>query len=192
MKRFFLIDKENTGNRFLVGVNELTSEDTLVLFQHSKAPPMGEGVWNILRNSKAKLQVVKMQAHTKNAMDFQICTYLGFLVNQYGTCANYYIVSNDSGYLASMEFIKSTLNPEVTLEMISTCSLNGTKSNLIPFALGKNYSSDTVKVIKMGLKKTSSTKDLHVFLQKTLKEDGPVIYNLIKPIYKEALKEVAV
>lgn len=153
---------------------------------------MGEGVWNILRNSKAKLQVVEMQAHTKNAMDFQICTYLGFLVNQYGTCANYYIVSNDSGYLASMEFIKSTLNPEVTLEMISTCSLNGTKSNLIPFALGKNYSSDTVEVIKMGLKKTSSTKDLHVFLQKTLKEDGPVIYNLIKPIYKEALKEVAV
>lgn len=192
MKRFFLIDKENVGNRFVHGICELTSEDTVVLFHYLKAPPVGDGIMNIIKSSRANLEIVEMNTHTKNAMDFQICTYLGFLVNEYGTRANYYIVSEDSGYDASIEFIKSQINKDVCIKKIRTCSISGKRSNIIPLAIGRSYSSDTVKVIKMGLKNTSSSKDFHIYLQRALKEDGPIIYNLIKPIYKEVKAEVAI
>ena len=191
MKRFFLIDKENVGNRFLLGVNKLTIEDTLIVFHHELAGPIGEGVLNILNNSKASIEIIKMKTHTKNAMDFQICTYLGFLVSKYSSAATYYIVSGDCGYKASIELIKSQLDCDIEIHQIEDCKVDGI-SNIIPMAIGKSYSQDTIRVIKTGLKATSSTKDFHIYLQRTLKDDGPVIYNLIRPIYKEAIEEVAV
>lgn len=48
----------------------------------------------------------KVKTGTKNALDFQLSSYLGMLIGQEQGNANYYIVSNDKGYDCICEFWK--------------------------------------------------------------------------------------
>ena len=49
----------------------------------------------------------KVKVGTKNALDFQLTSYLGYLIGQYGIETNYYIVSKDKGFEAVCDFWKT-------------------------------------------------------------------------------------
>ena len=99
---YFLIDYENVNVSGFNGLSSLTENDTIVLFYSENADTLTFGLHKRINEAKATIQFQKVSVKTKNALDFQLCSYLGFLIrdkmNNEAEKNNYYIVSNDQGY----------------------------------------------------------------------------------------------
>lgn len=184
MKRIFLVDTENIGTRFLTGKETLTAEDKIILFNNesSLVKTLQE-----LTITKSAVEVKHMSNHRKNAMDFQICTYLGMLVSQYGTKCEYYIVSADRGYESSLEFVRSNCGKGTVIEEVINlkCEKTGELARLTIDDLLPGFSKKAKKEAAAGLRKTHNLCSYHNYLQNTLPIDGKKIYQILKGQYDE-------
>lgn len=186
MKRILLIDKENTGKRFLNGLEQLTQNDKIIIFHYEKAGEINQDILLPLSKCKAAVEIIKMNTHTKNAMDFQICTYVGYLYNQYKNTAEYYIVSDDKGYGASIEFLKTHVDPKASIYQIgSNMELESHKETLLESLLKDKYQKKVINKIKKGIEVSKNKCEFHNYLQKNLNNDFEQIYMLIKPMFTE-------
>ncbi|MEA4966106.1 MAG: PIN domain-containing protein [Oscillospiraceae bacterium] len=93
----YLIDYENVNTDGLNGISRLSAEDTVVIFYSEKADRMTFGLHRRLMESKAVIDCKKVEVGGSNALDFQLSSYLGFLIAQ-GRQTQFCIVSNDRGY----------------------------------------------------------------------------------------------
>lgn len=188
MKHIYLIDKENTGNRFLKGIENLKNEDMVIVFHYEQAGSINQLVLSALANTKASVEIRKMNTHTKNAMDFQICTYLGYLYGKYRNKAQYHIVSNDKGYEAAIEFLKMHIDPNMDVDIMPSIShdkiVEKASAELIRTIL-IDFPNKVVNKVTAGIKTSKDTNDFHTFLQKNLNKDCQKIYNMVKPHYME-------
>lgn len=192
MKRLFLIDKENTGKRFLKGLDQLTANDKIIIFHYEQAGEIKPEILLPLSKCKAAVEIIKMNTHTKNAMDFQICTYIGFLYSQYKRTAEYYIVSDDKGYGASVEFIKNQIDPKAAITQIgSSMCVETAKDNLVEGLLQGKYQRKVINKIIKGISVSRTKGEFHNYLQQNLNTDFEQIYNLIKPVFTEAKMSLA-
>ena len=183
MKRFYFVDTENIGKRFLPGAENLTSNDTIILFNYKYGPKLSMEVLSALSNCKASIVRKEMETHTKNAMDFQICTYLGMIVGTYQTHAEYYIFSEDKGYGAAIEFIEQSLEKKAVIKEVRDFNLSTKQGVLkanIDDMLG-TYPKKVRRVAAFAIQNMHTDEALHNYLQKNLPKDGPTIYKLIKP-----------
>lgn len=93
----YLIDYENVNTDGLNGISRLSAEDTVVIFYSEKADRMTFGLHRRLMESKAVIDCKKVDVGGSNALDFQLCSFLGYLIAQ-GKQTQFCIVSNDRGY----------------------------------------------------------------------------------------------
>lgn len=97
--KYFLIDYENVNAHGLNGISGLSSEDAVIIFYSENADTMSFELHRRLNESKAEISFEKVITGSKNALDFQLCGYLGFLIGQNSNVATtYYIVSADQEY----------------------------------------------------------------------------------------------
>lgn len=93
----YLVDTENIPLAWARYLKTATATDEFILFYGMKAPVSLNYVFlQTLLESEAKVRCVPCYAGT-NAMDFQLCSELGFCIANDRT-AKYAIVSNDTGY----------------------------------------------------------------------------------------------
>lgn len=95
----YLIDYENVRN--LRGVGGLKENDKVIVFYTKNANMIAVDDHVEIQNSKASVDF--KQVHTgKNALDFQLSSYLGFLVGQNieGIC----VISKDTGFDCVIDF----------------------------------------------------------------------------------------
>lgn len=99
----YLIDYENTGAKGLAGIERLKEEDQIILFYGPKTGsiPFDEHVR--ISQSASHVEYIKTTKTAKNYLDFQLTTYLGFLIAQ-TPVKEYHIVSKDSGYDSVIDF----------------------------------------------------------------------------------------
>ena len=99
---YFLVDYENVNVGGLNGVSDLTENDTVIIFYSEKADTLTFEMLRIIIESSATFKFQKVLFKEKNALDFQLCSYLGFLIRDTSTKENldnkYFIVANDKGY----------------------------------------------------------------------------------------------
>ena len=99
---YFLVDYENVNVSGLDGIANLTENDTVIIFYSEKADTLTFGMHRRIIKSTATFKFQKVLLKEKNALDFQLCSYLGFLIKDTATEENldnkYFIVSNDKGY----------------------------------------------------------------------------------------------
>lgn len=183
MKKIFLVDTENMGMRFVPGANQLDSKDKIILFNNEGN--LTALIQELTSKTSANIDVISMANHRKNAMDFQICTYLGMLVNQYGKEYEYYIVSADRGYEASMEFIISNADKGTVIKEVINlkCEKTGELARMTIDEILQGFSKKVRREAAAGLKKTHTLGAYHNYLQENLPIDGHKIYQLIKPCY---------
>ena len=106
---YFLIDYENVNVAGFDGLSNLTAEDVVIVFYTENAETLTFDLHTKINESKAKIQFQKVSAKSKNALDFQLCSYLGYLIRgkiDNSNQNNYYIVSNDSGYAVLSNYWK--------------------------------------------------------------------------------------
>ena len=107
---YYLIDFENVKSRGMEGVELLTEEDTVCIFYSDNADSMTFDLHRKLNETKAKIIYHKVAVGTKNALDFQLATYLGYLICEQqkdDIHPNYFIVTKDNGFTSLMVYWKA-------------------------------------------------------------------------------------
>lgn len=107
---YYLIDFENVKSRGMEGVELLTEEDTVCIFYSDNADCMTFDLHQKLNETKAKIIYHKVAVGTKNALDFQLATYLGYLIceqQREDIHPNYFIVTKDNGFTSLMVYWKA-------------------------------------------------------------------------------------
>ena len=125
---YFLVDYENVNVAGLNGVSNLTEIDTVIIFYSVNADTLTFEMHNQINDSKATFKFQKILLKEKNALDFQLCSYLGFLIRDTLTDENpdnnYFIVSNDKGYSILPDYWKKF---GVNLKIVGNLSQNEPK-----------------------------------------------------------------
>ena len=104
---YFLVDYENVKTQGLNGVNKLSEEDTVCIFYSENADSLTFGLHRRLNESKANILFQRVEVKKKNALDFQLSSYLGYLIHEnIDNPYNYFIVTKDKGYESLITYWK--------------------------------------------------------------------------------------
>lgn len=101
----FLIDYENTGYKGLEGIEYLNENDSLHIFYNTtNSNSISRKYLDKIKSSHVKVSLFSLKAKGKNALDFYIASYVGYLIGQASEKEIYAIVSNDNGFNAVRDF----------------------------------------------------------------------------------------
>ncbi|MCH5183980.1 MAG: hypothetical protein J1E00_07375 [Oscillospiraceae bacterium] len=93
----YMIDYENVKTGGLNGISRLTDADRVIIFYSENANRLTFDLHQRLMASTAKIEYREVSVGGHNALDFQLVTYLGFLIAQEPD-GQYLIISNDRGF----------------------------------------------------------------------------------------------
>ena len=99
----YLIDYENTNVSGLDGLLEKTKDDTIIIFYNKHCNKLTFSLHEQIQKTNAKVQFMENENHTKNGLDFNIASYLGYLISQ-NSNQNFTIVSKDCGFKGLIDF----------------------------------------------------------------------------------------
>ena len=189
-KRFFLIDIENVGKSFLEGIEDLTSNDTLIICNNTLvysdfSPVILEG----LQKTRAKVKKFYIRNTAKNAMDFELIMELGFLIARHGENAQYFVVSKDRGFDIINDYLKNKGMNDTVVKRIPNLKgfaqeekriqdMEDTIRVLLP-----QYPARIISTIQIGMDQTKTLQEFHAFLQKHLKYEVSTIYPTVKHLF---------
>ncbi|MCL2633018.1 MAG: PIN domain-containing protein [Oscillospiraceae bacterium] len=105
--RIFLIDFENVHSEGMAGVDSLTDNDEVVIFYSANADSVTFELLHKLMFCKARLRYFKIRRGGRNALDFQLSSFLGYLISKHGENAEFYLISKDNGFDFVMDFWES-------------------------------------------------------------------------------------
>ena len=94
---YYLVDFENVKKDGLDGIHKLEQEDRVCILYSKNADSITFEQHKKIMESKADIELCKVDVGSKNALDFQLATQLGFLIAN-KSADNYYIVSKDKGF----------------------------------------------------------------------------------------------
>lgn len=121
--RYFLVDYENVNWAGLYGISFLTEDDTVLIFYSDHADTVNFTTLDYIMRSKALIKRHRITKFGNNALDFQLATYVGYLLGTHAE-GEVYIISKDQGYLSVLDFCRERLsNTGLKVEMYS--SING-------------------------------------------------------------------
>ena len=112
----YLVDFENVRSEGLLGVENLEESDKVVIFYSNNANSITFEVHDLLMVSKAEVDIFKIQRGGRNSLDFQLSTYLGYLVME-KIYSDIVIISKDKGFLCATSFWEE--NPDLCSAKIS-------------------------------------------------------------------------
>jgi hypothetical protein len=87
----------------MTGVDNLTEDDEVVIFYSINADSVSFELLHRLMFCKAKLSYFKIRRGGRNALDFQLATYLGYLISARSD-AEFYLISKDNGFDFAVDF----------------------------------------------------------------------------------------
>ncbi len=93
----YLVDFENVTSAGISGIQRLTKEDKVYIFYTVNASNMSFAAHMNLLSSPAEVIYYNVTSGGKNALDFQLSSFLGYLISK-GEDKDFYIISNDKGY----------------------------------------------------------------------------------------------
>ena len=109
--RVFLVDFENVKSDGLRCVDLLDSGDQVITFFSKNAESMSMDTYFNLIHSKASFYAVRLDRTGSNALDFQLVSYLGYLM---GTAVDQdvFVISKDHGFHSAVSFCRNFLIPQ--------------------------------------------------------------------------------
>lgn len=93
----FLIDYENIGVHGLDGIDKLTEQDIIYIFYTENANKITFDLHHEITETKSKVRYMKVEDGSNNSLDFQLVSYLGWLIKKYSE-EEFFIVSKDKGF----------------------------------------------------------------------------------------------
>ena len=101
-KKVYLVDTENVGAVWKHLFELAANTDDILLFYTENTPFLSYNDLDFVLSYKDRFTMIKCYTGN-NALDFQLVSYLGFLMKT-GAKTQYIIISNDTGYDAMIRF----------------------------------------------------------------------------------------
>lgn len=114
MIRVFLIDYENVNSAGLQGIGQVEPEDRVILFYSHTANTLSFELMDEMLSANVVPERVLLSHTGKNALDFQLVTFLGYLIAR-GQADEYFIISKDEGYRSAIDFCTEYLHAAVAM-----------------------------------------------------------------------------
>lgn len=153
--RYFFIDYENVGILGLKGLESLTDADSVSIFYSEYAQSLTFEYHNKINDSKADIDLIKVETPGENALDFQLSSYLGFIISENQNyfpdeTFNYYIISKDKGYKPLISFWKNKAAIEQYIDLTLTISADDYSARAGDTNLLKKITSERGIIIPNG------------------------------------------
>lgn len=103
---YYLVDFENVKTDGIKDLKGLKEGDELIIFYSETCKNITLDVLDSFFKLNVKCRSFKVNVGTKNALDFQLASYLGYLIGQHKSSTGYHIVSNDKGFEVVAKFWK--------------------------------------------------------------------------------------
>lgn len=113
--RFFLIDYENVNATGLAGIGQIAKQDRVILFYSHSANTLSFEIMDEMLAAGIMPERVCIEQAGKNALDFQLVTFLGYLIAKNPT-DSYCIISKDAGYQSAIHFCQEYFHVTVQLK----------------------------------------------------------------------------
>ncbi len=179
----YLIDFENVGSDGLDGVSELTEEDKVIIFYSINSNRISIETHQAICSSHADFEYFRISSGGKNALDFQLSTYLGYLISANNN-DKYYIISKDTGYQHILKFWKNkTEELGINASVICMCAISHDDKtdiivNIQDSIQDENITSDSIAKTLTTMSVISNKLAFKNYLAKKFgKEQGIRIYN---------------
>ncbi|MBP3781793.1 MAG: hypothetical protein J6I68_00940 [Butyrivibrio sp.] len=205
--RVYLIDYENVHKEGLEGAEALSRSDRVIVFYSVKADSISI---DTLNKCKAKIEFIKAEVGTLNAMDFQLVGYLFYHMKKN---RDYYIITRDQGFRAILNMAKnlgmsvkikayigekdledkvikfSEADKEMTEYGIDSRAIVKVAS-LIRTSIGIVPTPDVLQMVIDGIKNYPTKADFYLYCTRTLGQaPGQAFYSSIKKKFLE-IKEI--
>ena len=141
------------------------------------------------------IRLEKVTVGSKNALDFQLTTYLGYLIGTHLKSSNFHIISNDKGFDAVCEYWRreqyfvDRIGNQQTEATNNTNAQNNKKRSLDLQDEIQRYmgNSSTAKTVAKYVQSSKTKSELNVVLSKHFKDGKKVgkILKMIKPVLKK-------
>lgn len=193
----YLIDFENVHTYGMKKLLNVSEGDTVIIFFSEQSKNVTLDVIEGVTKNNAILTCHKVNVGTKNALDFQLSSHLGYLIGKGTRNAKYHIVSQDKGYDCLCKYWKEQ---GILIDRIGV-----TESAPVPKKKSKTKTSNltTIKEIKKYLSNEDDPREvLTIFNQHKTKQEicngiakkfkdnkrTSAVYKKIKPLLKEKNK----
>lgn len=93
----YLIDFENVKSKGLIGIDRLCENDKVIIFYSENSDTISFEMHMKVMETLAGVEYLKVRVGGKNALDFQLCSMVGFLAAK-DIYTNISIISNDKGF----------------------------------------------------------------------------------------------
>lgn len=98
----FILDIENVQENGLLGIEKLNNDSNFILFDYEANSQTLKKIEKSLQKSNIPYKLHARKSHRKQAMDFNIVSYMGLLLGS-GCKNDLVILSNDKGYTSAIE-----------------------------------------------------------------------------------------
>lgn len=182
---FYLIDYENVRESGFNGIEGLDSGDGVNIFYSKNAPSISLDIISGITGRKTGLHCFKAEAGTKNALDFVLATYLGYLIST-NKNAEFFIVTKDKGFDALKAFWATRgVKVETVIDCTRKSDSDERNEMLKSVTKALNGKSDPEKVTDIVMQyKTKQAISNAITKAKLDTEKQGEIYKLIKPLLK--------
>ena len=181
---YYLVDYENVKNHGFTGIQNIKGKNFVYIFYSRNAPGnFSLDFVKILSEANAKFLFRKVEVGSKNALDFQLSSFLGELITENeGKSCNYYIISYDKGFSTLIPFwAERNIKLEIIADFAGNPSINELRKKLSELL---NESDEMITDIAEILASSSSKVEINNALNKKLKNavKAGEVYRAVKPI----------
>lgn len=183
---YYLIDYENVRIHGLDGLSGLTEKDRVCIFYSENADSLTFDLHFILNEAKAEISYEKVEVGTKNALDFQLSSYLGYLISQNieDKLAEYFIVTADSGFSVLVNYWN---RKNVAVKTVMDCTgrdENVQKEQILAEVESRIEDQSVAPLVANIIKQCRSRQEVHNALIAELKDNPKAseIYRAVRPL----------
>lgn len=182
----YLIDYENVKSEGIKGIAQLSEEDRVVIFYSHNADTITFEAMDMIFNSKAQVSKYKILCGGKNALDFQLSTYLGYLIHE-AKDYYFYIISKDNGFKHVVDFWKRTFRFDGYVYCFATIADGNARQNRFKNATAKERARAMEEELAAMSEELEAQGDSD--LEESEEDSAPETKEAVKEAVNEAVNE---
>lgn len=188
--RYYLVDYENVHFHGIDTIHKLAEDDCVKVFYTTSNSNIPIALHKKIEQSKVRVAFFHVESGTKNALDFQLVSHLGFLIGENKKSeSEYYIVSKDKGFSCVEEYWTKRQRSVYLVSKISQ-SEDISKLNIIVKKVEElGFASQKAKQIARIIQELKTKQGIHSRLLKEFQSKdnkvGSEIYKKIKPLISD-------
>ena len=157
---YFFVDYENVKNLGLDGIETLSEEDTVIVFYSQNANTITFETHKKICASKANVVFERVNVGLKNALDFQLSSYVGYIIGKTEEYdAAYHLVTNDAALSVIGKFWGRKGKKFSVIEKISDLTDNSVLMPELPKNAAKKTEQSAEEMKPQEVKEGSKTEE---------------------------------